>query len=117
MDREIKCHKPVKYSSITQSRLQLITTKNSEVQTLLLKLQLFFVLFIQFSKPMGSVIIYSFVNQFVQNTGITREDEREKQVIILVSSYVFHLCSAVCKPSSFSIHSSCHVLPQQCYFC
>jgi len=77
MDQEIEHCGPAKSSDITQSEPEPTAIEGSEVRTPLPKLQLFLVLLIQFSEPMGSVVIYPFVNQFVRDTGITQGDERK----------------------------------------
>ena len=49
----------------------------SNKPTPLPKLQLFIVFLIQFSEPIAGLVIYPFINQFVQETGITKGDERK----------------------------------------
>ena len=46
-------------------------------RTPLPKFQLFVVFFAQFSEPITAIVIYPFINQFVQDTGITNGDPRK----------------------------------------
>lgn len=39
-------------------------------------LQLFIIHLIQFAEPVTATVIYPFINQFIQETGITKGDER-----------------------------------------
>jgi len=77
MDQEIQYCGPAQPSGITLGEPEPTAIEGSEVRTPLPRLQLFLVLLIQFSEPMGSLVIYPFVNQFVRDTGITQGDERK----------------------------------------
>ena len=49
--------------------------KQAKTRTPLPRLQLFTIFLIQFAEPITATVIYSFVPQFIRNTGITNGDE------------------------------------------
>jgi len=76
MNQEMESQAPVKlFPAATQEDSEEVI-KNQR-QTPLPRLQLFFVLLIQFSEPTTATVIYPFLNQFVRDTGITQGDDRK----------------------------------------
>ncbi|KAF8813375.1 major facilitator superfamily multidrug-resistance, DHA1 sub-family [Phlegmacium glaucopus] len=72
-------------------------TTTSDKRTPLPKLQLFILFLIQFSEPVAALVIYPFINKFVQETGITQGDERRTGYYAGIIESVFFLaeCSTV----------------------
>ena len=62
---------------ISNVQIDAFTPLISNKPTPLPKLQLFIVFLIQFSEPIAGLVIYPLINQLVQETGITKGDERE----------------------------------------
>lgn len=76
MNQEIESQEPVKLFPVaTQEESEEVV--RDQRQTPLPRLQLFFVLLIQFSEPTTATVIYPFLNQFVRDTGITQGDDRK----------------------------------------
>ena len=66
----------------------------SNKPTPLPKLQLFIVFLIQFSEPITGLVVYPLINQLVQETGITKGDERKTGYYagIIVRFRYIHIC-------------------------
>ncbi|KAF8628986.1 hypothetical protein AX15_003609 [Amanita polypyramis BW_CC] len=69
-------------------------SKIIEKRTPLPLVQLFIVFFIQFAEPVTATVIYPFINQFVRETGITGDDERETGHFAGILQSVFFLAEA-----------------------
>lgn len=76
VDQEIETQEPVKSFPVATQEESGEVIRNQR-QTPLPRLQLFFVLLIQFSEPTTATVIYPFLNQFVRDTGITQGDDRK----------------------------------------
>jgi hypothetical protein len=64
-------------SPATASNESVVVENAVKTRTPLPKFQLSLVLLIQFAEPITALVIYPFINQFVQSTGITGGDDRK----------------------------------------
>ncbi|KAJ7352311.1 major facilitator superfamily domain-containing protein [Mycena albidolilacea] len=71
------------------------TSQGSQKRAPLPKLQLFILLFIQFSEPVTALVIYPFIMQFVRDTNITGGDETKTGYFAGIIESVFFLAECL----------------------
>ncbi|KAJ7163892.1 major facilitator superfamily domain-containing protein [Mycena crocata] len=70
-------------------------SSTSQKRTPLPKLQVFILLFIQFSEPVTALVIYPFIMQFVRDTGVTGGDETKTGYFAGIIESVFFLAECL----------------------
>ena len=106
MDQEIETQGPVKSFPVATQEESEEVIRNQR-QTPLPRLQLFFVLLIQFSEPTTATVIYPFLNQFVRDTGITQGDDRKTGYYagVIVSLLDFGHANWIIPSPSWNVHT------------